>query len=103
MLAQQPVAFDGTVTAVDGDEVTFDVERWFRGGEGDTAVTRAAGLVSGAPELNGGVGFVEGGRYLVSGRAGGRSDRAGRVRSDHGVRQRYGRGLGDGVREVGTP
>lgn len=67
VLAQQPVAFDGTVTAVDGDKVTFDVERWFRGGEGDTAVTRASGLVSGAPELNGGVGFVEGGRYLVSG------------------------------------
>lgn len=67
VLARQPLAFDGTVTAVDGDEVTFDVERWFRGGEGDTAVTRAAGLVSGAPELNGGVGFVEGGRYLVSG------------------------------------
>jgi hypothetical protein len=67
VLAQQPVAFDGTVTAIDGQEVTFDVERWYRGGDGDTAVTRSSGLVSGAPELNGGVGFEEGGRYLVSG------------------------------------
>ena len=67
VLAQQPVACDGTVTSIDGDTVTFDVERWYRGGEGDTAVTRSSGLVAGAPELNGGVGFEEGGRYLVSG------------------------------------
>lgn len=67
VLARQPVAFDGTVTAIDGEEVTFDVERWYRGGEGETAVTRSSGLVSGAPALNGGVGFEEGRRYLVSG------------------------------------
>lgn len=67
-LAKAPIAFDGTVTAIVADgTVTFDVERWYRGGEGDTTTATASTLVEGAPELNGGVGFVEGRRYLVSG------------------------------------
>lgn len=66
ILAMAPIAFDGTVTKVDGDDVTFDVERWYRGGESDEVTVLARSLVEGAPQLNGGVGFVEGGRYLVS-------------------------------------
>jgi len=67
-LALAPVAFDGTVTDIAADgAVTFSVERWFRGGSGDRAVTRDSGLVGGAPQLEGGVGFEQGGRYLVSG------------------------------------
>ena len=65
-LAMAPIAFDGTVTEVDGDTVTFEVEHWYRGGEGDEVTVQAQSMVEGAPELNGGVGFVEGGRYLVS-------------------------------------
>lgn len=65
-LGLAPIAFDGTVSGIDGDEVTFDVERWYRGGEGDTVVVSAKSLIDGAPELEGGVGFVEGRRYLVS-------------------------------------
>jgi hypothetical protein len=67
ILAQSPIAFDGTVTKIDGNNVTFDVERWFRGGAGDSVTTSASGLVEGTASLEGGVGFVEGSRYLVSG------------------------------------
>ena len=61
-----PVAFDGTVTEIDGDHVTFDVERWYRGGEGDTVTATAPDLVPNSAALVGGVGFEEGERYLVS-------------------------------------
>lgn len=66
-LAQQPLAFDGTVTSIEGDAITFSVERWYRGGSGGTTVARAAELVDGAVQLEGGVGFADGRRYLVSG------------------------------------
>jgi len=65
-LALAPIAFDGTVSSIDGGRVTFDVERWYRGGDGDTVTVAAQSLIDGAPELEGGVGFVEGRRYLVS-------------------------------------
>jgi len=60
------VAFDGTVTEIDGDQVTFDVERWYRGGEGDTVTVTAPDLIPNAEALVGGIGFEEGERYLVS-------------------------------------
>jgi hypothetical protein len=67
-LAKAPIAFDGTVSAIAADgTISFTVERWYRGGEGETTTARASTLIEGAPELNGGVGFVEGRRYLVSG------------------------------------
>ena len=65
-LAMFPVAFDGTVTEIDGDHVTFDVEHWYRGGEGDTVTATAPELVPNSAALVGGVGFEEGERYLVS-------------------------------------
>lgn len=57
-----PVAFAGTVSAVDGNTVVLDVDRWYRGGTADqVAVTNNAGVVS-----IGGVEFVKGKRYLVT-------------------------------------
>jgi hypothetical protein len=67
-LARAPIAFDGTVTDIaDDGTITFDVETWFRGGEGETMTAKASDLIQGEPSLEGGVGFVEGQRYLVSG------------------------------------
>ncbi|MDH4334457.1 MAG: hypothetical protein OEW24_04245 [Chloroflexota bacterium] len=65
-LALAKVAFDGTVTAIDGDAVTFAVGHWYRG-SGDSITLTEYGLGSGAVTLEGGVGFEVGGRYLVSG------------------------------------
>ncbi len=65
-LALAEVAFDGTVTAIDGDAVTFAVGHWYRG-SGDSIMLTEYGLGSGAVSLEGGVGFEAGARYLVSG------------------------------------
>ena len=65
-LALAGVAFDGTVTAIDGDAVTFAVGHWYRG-SGDSITLTEYGLGSGAVSLEGDVGFEVGGRYLVSG------------------------------------
>lgn len=70
ILAQQELAFDGTVTAVDGEAVTFAVANWFRG-SGDASVTLTeVGLGSGAVTSVPIVDFEVGGRYLVSGAGG---------------------------------
>ena len=64
-LARAPIAFDGTVTSIEGDSVTLAVEHWYRGGDGDSVTVHAPDL-AGAQALVGAVGFEEGGRYLVS-------------------------------------
>ena len=70
ILALQEYAFDATVTAIDGDSVTFAVGTWFRG-SGDASVTLTeAGLSSGVVSSVPLVGFEVGGRYLVSGAGG---------------------------------
>jgi hypothetical protein len=57
------VVFDGTVTAVDGDQVTFDVNEGWKGAEG--SVTLTAPVVDVA--ITGPMPTFEvGGRYLVS-------------------------------------
>ncbi len=59
------LAFDGTVTVVNGDQVTFAVNTDFKGGAGDTITLTSA---QGDPTLAGpGIDFEVGGRYLVSG------------------------------------
>ncbi len=59
------LAFDGTVTAVNGDQVTFVVNTDFKGGAGDTITLTSA---QGDNALVGpGIDFGVGGRYLVSG------------------------------------
>jgi hypothetical protein len=70
MLAQQEFAFDGTVTGIDGESVTFDVGTWYRG-SGDPNVTLTqVGQGDGAVMEGILVDFQVGGRYLVSGAGG---------------------------------
>lgn len=61
ILAGFPVAFAGTVTTVEGSEVTLDVTRWFTGGTADQVVLTATGSAA----LDG-VDFAAGGDYLVT-------------------------------------
>ena len=59
------LAFDGTVVAVNGDQITFQVNTDFKGGAGDTITLTSA---QGDTALVGpGIDFEVGGRYLVSG------------------------------------
>ncbi len=64
-LANRDFAFDGTVTAVDGDQVTFTVNEVFIG-ELPGSVTLTAPDTS-QTSLEGGTELVPGERYLVSG------------------------------------
>lgn len=58
------LAFEGTVTAVDGNTVTLSVDDWFRGGDGATEV--ALNAPQGMEALIGGIPFEVGGQYLIS-------------------------------------
>jgi hypothetical protein len=70
LLAQQELAFDGTVTAIDGESVSFAVDKWFRG-PGDASVTLTEPGLGGGAVLEGIlVDFQVGSRYLVSGKDG---------------------------------
>ncbi len=62
-LAKAPVAFEGTVTSVDGETITLDVDHWFKGGEaGQVVITAPAGMEA----LIGGIPFEEGTQYLIT-------------------------------------
>lgn len=69
-LARRQMAFDGTVEAVDGDRISFRVEEWYRGGDGDrvtlTGASTLAGLTSAGPALA----LERGTRLLVAGDGG---------------------------------
>jgi hypothetical protein len=57
------IVFDGTVTAVDGDQVTFDVNEGWKGADGSVTLTRPEtqiALTGPMPD------FEVGGRYLVT-------------------------------------
>ena len=57
------IVFDGTVTAVDGDQVTFDVNEGWKGADGSitlTAPDTSVALLGETPD------FKVGGRYLVT-------------------------------------
>jgi hypothetical protein len=70
LLAQQEFAFDGTVTGIDGESVTFDVGKWYRG-SGDPSVSLTqVGQGDGAVMEGILVDFQVGNRYLVSGAGG---------------------------------
>jgi len=58
------LAFEGTVTAVDGNTVTLSVDNWFRGG--DDANEVALNAPQGMEALIGGVPFAVGDQYLIS-------------------------------------
>lgn len=61
-LARFPVAFAGTVTAVDGPTVSLDVTRWYQGGTAETVRLRGTG---GSPALTG-VEFTAGEQVLIT-------------------------------------
>lgn len=63
VLAGMPVAFEGTVTSVDGATATLSVDRWFKGGDAET-VTLVGGHESAA--LIAGFEFQPGATYLIS-------------------------------------
>lgn len=63
LLAPVPLAFEGTVTSVDGEAVTLTVDRWFKGGEATQVQLTAP---DGLQALIGGIDFEVGTRYLVS-------------------------------------
>lgn len=65
-LAKRDFAFDGTVTAVDGDQATFTVNQSFIG-DLSGSVTLTAPVSSGDIAFDGGTELVPGERYLVSG------------------------------------
>lgn len=66
-LAHRSLAFDGTVTAIAADEVTFHVNGAFRGVPGDQITLTATGMTGTAITSAGGPNLTVGGRYLVAG------------------------------------
>ena len=69
-LTNRDFAFDGTVAAIDGDQVTFAVQEWFRDDQGPNVTLTASGLTGGAITPGGGITLVEGERFLVAGSGG---------------------------------
>ena len=69
-LANRQLAFDGTVKGLDGDDATFTVNHWYRGGDSEeTTLAGAAGLTgltSGGPAAT----VEPGTRLLVAGDSG---------------------------------
>lgn len=63
ILRDMKVAFEGTATAVDGDNVTLAVDHWYKGGEGDeVSLIGTAGMEA----LIGGIPFEVGNAYLIT-------------------------------------
>ena len=68
-LANRELAFVGTVTAVDGDTASFEVERWFRGGDSAATNVQGASTMGGLTSA-GGPSLEPGTRLLVAGDGG---------------------------------
>ncbi len=68
-LANRAFAFDGTVKAIDGDTVTFNVNEAYRGGGDGTLSLQAPGMTGTAITSAGGPNLEVGERYLVAGDA----------------------------------
>lgn len=66
-LANRDFAFDGTVTAISDDEVTFAVTEHFVGSSGEEVTLTASGMTGTSITSVGGPILVEGERYLVAG------------------------------------
>jgi hypothetical protein len=62
-LSEMQVAFEGTVTGIDGEQVTMTVDEWFKGSDASSVVLRAP---AGMEALIGGIDFVEGESYLIT-------------------------------------
>jgi hypothetical protein len=63
VLDDAPLAFAGTVTAIDGETVTLSVDEWYVGGDAETVELSAP---AGMEALIGSIEFTEGEQYLVS-------------------------------------
>ena len=63
ILADVPLAFAGTATAVEGEKVTMTVDEWYVGGDAATVELAAP---DGLQALIGGIDFEEGSTYLIS-------------------------------------
>ena len=57
------IAFEGTVTSVEGATVTLSVDQWFKGGDATEVVLNAP---PGMEALIGGIPFAEGEQYLIT-------------------------------------
>ena len=68
-LSNREFAFDGTVTAIDGDRVTFAVNESFAGDATDTVTLTAPGMTGDSVTSAGGPSLAVGERYLVAGDA----------------------------------
>jgi hypothetical protein len=66
-VAERSFAFEGTVTAIAGDEVTFEVDRRFTGAADDSVTLTATGMTGTAITSAGGPHLAVGERYLVAG------------------------------------
>lgn len=66
-LANRDFAFDGTVTAIDGDSVTFTVNEAFQGDLGESITLQAPGMTGTSVTSAGGPSLTQGNRYLVAG------------------------------------
>lgn len=69
-LVKRELAFDGTVSRVDGDDVTFDVNHWYKGGSGTQATLAGASTLGGLTSAGGTVSLEPGARLLVAGDGG---------------------------------
>ena len=69
-LAHRAVAVDATVTTVAGDDVTFEVNRWFTGGEAPTVTLHGASTLGGLTSAGPSVDLSPGTRLLVAGDGG---------------------------------
>ena len=66
-LGNRDFAFDGTVTSIDGDSVTFAVDDAFWGDVGESITLEAAGMTGTSVTSAGGPSLMQGERYLVAG------------------------------------
>jgi hypothetical protein len=69
-IAARSLAFDGTVTAISGDTVTFAVHVAYRGAPPATLTLEAPGMTGSAITSTGGPNVAVGERYLVAGDGG---------------------------------
>lgn len=66
-LAKRAVAFDGTVKSVAGDQVTFTVGQWFKGGTATEITLEGASTLGGITSAGPTVSLEPGTRLLVAG------------------------------------
>lgn len=64
VMADMSPAFEGTVTAVDGETITLSIDHWFAGDTGATEAVLTA--PAGMEALIGGVEFTVGDTYLIT-------------------------------------